>query len=176
MKTGFSVFLTGALLALCGICRADTIGIALTSGLLSGPPGSALTFNGTLSNLTGSTVFLNSAGINLAGAFIPADEDTSPFFMNAPLSLAGNGATPSIDLFTIAIPSPFAFGAYAGTFTVLGGANANSQDTLGSASFTVQVGSAAAAPEPGTWSLFIAASFALLVFRALNPSRKRKRP
>jgi len=167
-----SGFLAGSFLVLCGICRADTIGITFTSSLLAGPPGSALTFNGTLSNLTASTVFLNSAGINLAGAFTPGDQDTSPFFINAPLSLTGNGATPAIDLFTIDIPSPFTTGSYAGTFTVLGGADANAQDTSGSANFTVQAGGAPV-PEPGAGSLFIAASVVLFAFRLVRGRKGR---
>lgn len=155
---------------LSGICRADTIGVSLTSTVLSGSPGSALTFSGILANLTGSTVFLNSAGINLVGPFTPADQDTSPFFANAPLFLTGNGSTPVIDLFTINIPNPFAAGTYIGTFTVLGGADGDAQDVVGSVNFAVQ-----AVPEPAVDSLLIAALLMLLVFQVVRRRKLRLR-
>ena len=153
---------------LCGVCRADTVNIDLTSALLSGPPGTVLTFNGTLSNTSASTVFLNSAGINLSGAFTPADEDPTPFFVNAPISLDAGDSTSAIDLFTIDIPDPFTPGLYSGTFTILGGADGNAQDILGSADFTVQVTSAA--PEPSMYGLLLASCLALAVVQL---ARKR---
>jgi|SRR5579872_1791047 len=149
-----------------GLCQADTISINLTSTFLSGSPGSTIPFGGILSNTTGSTLFLNSAGINLAGPFSPADEDTSPFFSNAPLFLAGGDSTLVIDLFAIHIPGPFIAGPYSGTFTVLGGVDGNAQDTLGSADFTVQVANVNSVPEPSSRSLLIAACLTLLAFRA----------
>lgn len=160
----FRIF--GSLMLFSGICYADMVNINLASDLLSGSLGSDLTFSGALLNTTGSTVFLNSAGINLAGAFTPADEDTGPFFANAPLSLAAGGSTSVIDLFTIDIPSPFISGQYSGTFTILGGADGNAQDILGSTDFTVQV-TGSTVPEPNPRSLLIAACLMLAVARII---------
>ena len=143
------------------ICHAATININLTPPLLSGFPGSTVTFSGTLTNTTASTVFLNFAGINLSGGFTPADLDTGPFFANAPLSLAAGESTPRIGLFAIDIPNPFADGPYQGTFTVLGGLNANAQNTLGSANFTVQV-----VPEPCSVAL-VGMAFVLFAYARL---------
>jgi hypothetical protein len=81
------------LFVVTGVGQADVIDITLNSALLAGDPGSALIFGGTLTNADGSTVFLNGAGLNLAG-FSPANEDTSPFFVNAPLFLDGGVSTP----------------------------------------------------------------------------------
>jgi hypothetical protein len=145
---------TGSLMLLSGICYADMVNINLTVSLLSGSSGSAVTFDGTLLNTTGSIVFLNSAGINLAGAFTPPDEDTGPFFADAPVSLAAGASTSVIDLFSIDIPGPFMPGQYPDTFTILGGADVNAQDILGSTEFTVQV-SGSTVPEPGFRSLLI---------------------
>jgi hypothetical protein len=146
--------LAALLLAVGGVCIGATIDVSLTTPLMSGPLGTSLTYDGTLTNNTGTTVFLNSAGINLAG-FAPQDEDIDPFLMNAPLSLAAFAATPPIDLFTIDIPNPFAVGLYQGTFTVLGGATDTDLSTIGSASFSVQVQGAHAIPEPASAALIL---------------------
>lgn len=157
----------GSLILFSGICYADMVNINLTAALLSGSPGSAVTFSGILLNTTGSTVFLNSAGINLAGAFTPADDDTGPFFANAPLSLGAGGSTAVIDLFTIDIPSPFIPGQYPGTFTILGGVDVTAQDILGSTGFTVQV-TGGTVPEPSPRSLLVAACLMLVVARVIT--------
>lgn len=143
----------GLLVLLAAMSHAATVNVNLDSAPLSGAPGTALTFTGTLMNTTSSTVFLNAAGINLAG-FSPLNEDTGPFFTNAPLFLAGGASTPTIGLFAINIPNPFAAGQYQGTFTVLGGADGNAQNTLGSSNFTVQVTNGPTVPEPGSEVLF----------------------
>ena len=158
-----SGFLAGIVLWSAGICHADTIEITLTPTLLSGFPGSTITFSGTLCNTSASTLFLNSAGINLSDGFTPADLDTGPFFANAPASLAAGGSTPTIGLFAIDIPNPFAEGLYQGAFSVLGGVNANAQDTLGSADFRVQV-AVTSVPEPSSSLALLVVGIALLRF------------
>jgi hypothetical protein len=148
MKSRFCA--VAAFLVSAGMCTADAITITLMPGTLTGSPGSVINFGGTLENTTGSTVFLNSAGINLAGGFSPADLDTSPFFANAPFFLLANEVTVAIDLFTIHIPHPFAGGSYPGTFTVLGGLDDAAQDIIGSANFTIEVNSV---PEPNSGAM-----------------------
>ncbi len=141
--------LAGLIVLITGLAQAATINISLNPAVLSGSSGTALTFLGTLANTANSTIFLNAAGINIAG-FAPINGDTGPFFANAPISLAGGASTSAIGLFTISIPNAFAAGPYQGTFTVLGGVDGNAQGNLGSANFTVQVGGAPTVPEPGT--------------------------
>ena len=153
--------LVGIFLLTAAMCNADTIAVDLMPPFLAGSPGSFITFSGTLSNTTGSTVFFNSAGINLSGGFTPADEDTVPFFMNAPLFLAANDLTQTIDLFTIHIPNPSAAGPYDGSFTVLGGIDENALDIVGSANFTLQVNTV---PEPNT-AILLGVALILLAYR-----------
>ena len=153
-----SVRIAGIMLSLLvaqSACKADTIGISLTQSSLPATAGSAVTFSGTLANSTAATVFLNSAGINLSGSFSPSDEDTTPFLVNAPFSLGPGGSTSSIGLFTIDVPRSIASGLYSGTFTVLGGTDENAQDVVGSADFTVQIGSTSPVPEPGSISFLV---------------------
>jgi hypothetical protein len=161
-----TVPLAAIALALSAPLYADPISVNLTSPTLSGAPGSRVTFNGILMNTTASTVFLNAAGVNLAG-FLPADEDTGPFFANAPLSLLGGASTAPIGLFTIHIPNPFPAGSYPGTFTVLGGADANAESIVGSASFTVQLNGV---PEPAT-GVLVAVGVAALIGRRIHGRR-----
>ena len=147
---------------------AAAISINLMPALLTGQPGTALTFSGILANTAISPVFLNGAGINLGG-FAPANEDLSPFFANAPLSLAGGGSTSSIGLFTIGIPNPFSSGTYQGTFTVLGGADENALVNLGAANFTVQVIPGQVTPEPSAAVLLGVGWLALRAFQRRKP-------
>ncbi len=150
-----------AFVLICGISRAASIQIDLTSPLVAGTPGSQITFNGTLMNTTLDTLFLNSAGVNLAGAFDASDLDVTPFLINAPLTLAAGDSMSAIDMFTITIPIGLAPGSYGGEFTVLGGADGSAQDILGTVDFTVEVQSGTAIPEPSTWLLCLGGLMAI---------------
>jgi len=148
-KSAILLAVLGAFFFCPAACEASSINIDLVQATQTGAPGITLVFSGVLTNTTASTIFLNSAGINLSGGFSPGDIDTTPFLINAPLSLTGLEASLAVDLFTVAIPNPFADGLYGGTLTVLGGADANAQDILGTASFFAGV-AATDTPEPGT--------------------------
>jgi len=161
----------GALLLCSPHCEASTIDIDLVQTTQTDAPGITLVFSGVLTNATGSTVFLNSAGINLAGGFLPADFDVTPFLVNAPLSLEGTQGTGAIDLFTVTIPNSFGDGLYAGTFAVLGGADANAQEILGTANFFVGV-AGTDAPEPSTmWTVAVTLAASAMVLRRRNHPR-----
>jgi hypothetical protein len=148
--------------------RADAISIALDFSTLSGSPGQLLSFTGTLTNTIGNTVWLVSDNYNLAPE-IAAGFDDSPFFANAPLNLAGFAASGDIDLFNVTIPDPTATGDYTSNFMILGGADGNSQDILGSVDFTVDVTQPSdTAPEPGAFSLSAVAAGLLLAARRLR--------
>jgi len=151
-------------LAAAWSARADAIDISLDSPMLSGTSGDVLQFSGTLTNTTGSVVYLNADSFD---STLPdaSTIDDSPFFNNAPLFLGASGTSGDIGLFNIAILGSFAPGTYTGTFTLLGGAGPDSQDILGSADFTVVVNQTTGVPEPATLPLLGAGMSALLAWK-----------
>lgn len=162
-----------AFILLIGLAGAPAQGTALFITLdtptLSGSPGDFLQFFGTITNTTGATVFLNADNFNLTG-FDPSALDDTPFFINAPLSLAAFGSTADIELFDVTIPNPFAAGDYGGTFQILGGADGSAQDIVATAFFTVQV----ATPEPSSAALLSGALLFLLAAKRIHLRRLRR--
>lgn len=161
------------------LAHAGTINIVLDSSTLSGAPGAVLSFSGVLTNTTGAPVFLNADDYNL-GTLPSSAWDDSPFWTNAPVSLAASANSGDIGLFNIDLPGAIATGLYNGSFTILGGAAADSQDILGSVNFTVDVTSqqsGGGAPEPATGWLAAAAVVALLMWgrRSCLPLPFRRR-
>jgi hypothetical protein len=142
-----------ALLCLCAAARADIATISYDDPLLSGVPGSVLTFTGTITNNTNSPVFLNQGSVNLASPFNSAT-DVSVDLLDWPISLDPLSTSADFAFFTVTIPDPFpgTVGPYGGTLLAQGGADGNALDSLNdpaNASFAVDVtGPAAAVPEP----------------------------
>jgi transposase len=138
----------------------QAIAIAYDDPLLSGTPGSVLTFTGTMTNNTDSPVFLNQGSVNLASPF-DSPTDVSVELLDWPISLDPSSTSADLAFFTVTIPDPFpgAAGPYDGTLLAQGGADGNALDSLNDptdASFAVDVTElAAAAPEPGTFTLFV---------------------
>ena len=163
MKKLHLVLLVMAALA-CVPASADSLTISLDSSTLTGSPGSAVEFFGTLANATGANLYLNADNFNLLG-FDPSAIDDSPFFLNTPLFLAPGANTGHIGLFIIMIPSPFATNSYPGTFQVLGGATSDDQTIIGTAHFTVQVQPTSTVPEPSSLSMLAASLLLFLLGR-----------
>ena len=78
--------------------RADLVGLVLN--VPSGPPGATLSFEGTLTNNTSSTVFLVMPSLLQTGGLTP---DFSAFNTTSPLQLAPSETTGPIVLFTAVI-------------------------------------------------------------------------
>jgi len=106
----------------------------------AGTPGSVLQFTAALSNpsttdtvfLNGDTPTLNAPGLNV----------NDIFFSNGPTSLGpvGSGTdTYSGDFLDVTITSAAQPGTYQGTYTIVGGADSNAQDTVATADFSVTV-------------------------------------
>jgi len=113
---------------------ADTITFTLTdsTGYVVHTGGS-LTFDATVTApiSNGAPVFLNGDSFNVAA---PITLDDSDFFNDFPLSLAP-GTSFTGDLFVLTVPPNSPFGTFLGTFTLLGGANGNASNNLGTVSF-----------------------------------------
>jgi hypothetical protein len=150
--------------------QASTLTIAFDQPDQIGMPGQTLRLFGTITNSSANTVFLNSDDLNPTGLSLTAND----LFANTPLSLAPSGqpgdSSGDIELFDIAVSAPLldATGTYPGTYTLLGGADGNAQDNLGSAGFSVTT----ATPEPSTFYLLMAA-FSAASIRGLKSLRRR---
>jgi hypothetical protein len=135
---------------------ASIIDVNLISPALAGLPGDTLTFQGTLANSPGADQYINGAQLALNG-FNSSSLNSSAFLFNAPIILPNGATTTAFTFFSVAIPPTFTSGPYAGAFTVTGGATSSAQDPLGSALFTVQVGSpvVSGVPEPASCTLLV---------------------
>jgi hypothetical protein len=166
-----SLLVAAVFMAVSSAC-ADTVDVTLTNPPLSGSAGSTLQFFGTLSNNAILEEFLNGADSSGNANLII---DTSPFLLDptaaAPISLAPNGQpgaiATAIHMFDVTIDPAAVPGLYGGLFEAIGGAdggNTTAQDILGSVTFSVQVPSSTAVPEPSCLGL-LGAGIALLLWR-----------
>ena len=129
-----------ALLCLPGKAAADPILLFNLDDLQAGFQLTTITFQGTLTNAGTSPLFLNGFSFSLpAGLGL----DPTPFF-DLPLSLAVGQTTGLTDIFQVVLGN-MPLGTYAGSFTILGGANGGTQGRLGTQDFQVTV-----VPEPAT--------------------------
>jgi hypothetical protein len=162
----FALFVLAATLLLSSRTFADTIGLSLNAPAQPVTAGSTVSFVATVSapGTNGGTVFLNGDSFTVSSPLIL---DDSGFFNDFPLSL-DPGDSFSGTLFSIALPSNLAAGLYTGSFEILGGADSDALDTLGSVDFQVNVApTASTVPEPESLMLLAAGlpGVALLVQR-----------
>jgi hypothetical protein len=139
-----------AILILASVAHADSVGITLIQISQTGAAGSTVTFDATLTNLTGNTVFLNGDSSATSSLFLTVDD--TPFLTNAPLWLAPSASSGPFALFNVLIDPNMPVGTYDfNSFSILGGVDGNAFDTLGTANFSVVT----ATPEPGTLVLIL---------------------
>jgi hypothetical protein len=137
-----------ALVFISAAAYADSVGITLTEITQTGAAGTTLTFDATLTNLTGSTIFLNGDTATTSSAFLTVDG--SPLLVNFPSTLSAGASSGPFALFTVLIAPGATPGTYdLNSFTILGGNNATITLPIGSAGFTVVV-TPSAVPEPAT--------------------------
>jgi len=143
------------LLALAPSAARAQLSLTFTQASLSGTPGSTLTFSATLLNKGVTETFLNGDTFTLTGTGLTLDD--TKFFANAPLSLLG-GASFTGPIFDVVLAPAAVPNNYAGTFSVLGGANSTATQTLATGNFQVNVvrPQQAAIPEPGVGTLLAA--------------------
>ena len=171
MKTLLNILVLAALAA-----SSSSAGIVVVfdNSNQTGNPGGTLQFFGVISNTGSDTVFLNGDTLTLPGlSFTIADQ----FFTTVPLSLGGSSSSGDIELFDVTLSNPLLdpAGPYPGSYTLIGGFDANAQDNLGSATFDVTTGSGATeTPEPSTGFLLGVALVSSFIVKFLgcraNPS------
>jgi len=149
---------------------ADLVDIVLTQSTQTGWDGTTLTFVISLTNTTGSTIFLDGAGITTSSSFLTMTDN--PFLANAPLSLAPGATTGPFAAFTVLIAPGSPAGSYAlNDFSILGGTS-GSFDVIGSAAFTVNVApDLDPVPEPSTAVLLSAGLIGIGVKRRFATDR-----
>lgn len=113
--------------------------------------GSIVSFAGTLTNTSGSTVYINGDDMGIPGL----TWDETPFALNAPLSL-DNGMSYTGTLFTVTVDPTVAPETYSGSFTVLGGADQSTFNEVATQPFQVTVlPPSTAVPEPSPILLLV---------------------
>jgi hypothetical protein len=135
---------------------AQTVTADFGPTTLNLPAGSSFTINGTVTNNTGQTAYLNGFHAELPGA---DSLDESPFLSNAPFQLSDGETSGPFDFFQFTLPGD-AIGSYNGFFTILGGlenVNPGANDALFTGNFTVTVPSTTdVVPEGGSLPLLLA--------------------
>lgn len=111
--------------------------------------GTSTSFSGSISNGGSPTVFLNSVSVTFTGPS-GITFDFTPFFTNTPLFLGSGDATGIINLFDVFADLTVPVGSYSGSFTVLGGFDADALNELGTRDFTINV---LPTPEPASMVL-----------------------
>jgi hypothetical protein len=128
--------------------KADSVTITFDQPNQVGPSGQTLEFFGTITNNSGDTIFLNGDSPNMSGSSFSIID----LFFNTPISLAPGETSSDVELFDVAVSSPLLdpIGTYLGTYTLLGGADGDAQDNLGTSTFSVTT-----VPEPSSIYLLL---------------------
>jgi len=126
--------------------KADPLSIVLSTPYQSGLTPDVFSFNATVTNTSGSTVYLNGDSFYVDS---PLTVDDSPYLSGYPLSL-GAGDSASGVLFNVGAPLGTPVGLYTGYFDITGGADNLAGDTVGEANFDVYV-----TPEPSSLVLLL---------------------
>ena len=93
-------------------------------------------------------MFLNGISLTFSGPSGITLDDT-PFFLNTPLFLNAGETTGFVSFFDVFTELTVPPGTYSGSFTVLGGADADAFNELGTKDFTITVPT----PEPASMLL-----------------------
>jgi len=132
----------------------------LASSTATVSPSGEVFFSGTITNNSSSTIFLNGLQFVQNADTTPSSgvfgTDDSPFFDNAPATLAANGGQYSGQLFGITATSGLTpTSKYDGTVSVTGGATASSDTILAGPLAFMVTSSTGAVPEPQTLPLLL---------------------
>ena len=166
-----SVLALAAGMLLSTQAQADTLTLTLDNPTQSGAPGDLLlSFTATVitPGTNTGTIFLNSDSFNLDS---PLTLDDSAFVNNFPLFIDPGTSFNGL-LFTVSIPDGTPAGPYLGSFSILGGPDGDTLNTLDTANFEVDVASPSAVPEPGTFLLLVTglSGVTTVVRRKISPT------
>lgn len=136
-------------------------------------PGSTVTFAGTITNTTGSSIFITEDIIDPFASGLTTDDTpfADTFAAGAPVELASFQTYFYTDLFTVSADSGVAPGLYKGEFTVFGGSAPLADDVSGTSDFYVRV------PTPAVPEASSVVSFGLLLLGGMTvlACKNRKR-
>lgn len=151
LRSPLVLFLSIAYFLFAGpMAKADSLMITLAEPYQSGDS-SLFVFDGTISNTTDKTVYLNGDNVYVDSPLIFDDSPFSGSTSTIPFSLAA-GASYTGLLFDIDVPSGTSLVLYTGYFDLTGGFNSAVNDTLGEAIFNIEVTPqfSNVTPEPST--------------------------
>jgi hypothetical protein len=158
---------------------ADTMNFNLTMPVQTAAAGSTVSFQAIAAapGSNAATLYLNADSYTFAAP--PAFTlDDGGFFSGFPLTLSPGDSFTGL-LFMVNLPSNAAAGLYPGTFSILGGPDSSSSDTLGTAAFNVDIPNSTAppvpvpVPEPSSLILMAAALPGMWLLLRRGPARRR---
>ena len=144
-----SCFVVFGAFALASVAKADSVSFTLSDPVQVGGPGTTFTYSGTIAAAAGNTgdIYLNGDAYNLGGYSLTLDD--SDYFGNFPGFLTPGESVTGL-LFTVSSDASSTEGVNLGSFELLGGADANTYNDLGSVNFSAQV-----TPEPSSLALLL---------------------
>jgi hypothetical protein len=159
MKTKFkqlliAMFTLAFLAILPAAVKADPITLTLDP-THSVAQGSSVTYFGSLSNGGAPGRFINAVSLTLPPGLTFND---SAFFTNVPAFLGAGISTGVVSFFDISADLLIPPGNYVGSFSVLGGDDAQDQNLLATQEFTIVVTPGGQNPVPEPASMFLLAS------------------
>jgi hypothetical protein len=165
-----SIFIPAVAMCFGSTARAQSLDVTLTDADPVVTQGTAsVAFDATITNMTGSTIFLNGDNPTTGSPFLTVNDN--PFFANAPISLAPGATSGSFEMFDVNISPSALPGTYNNNvFSILGGALSSSVNDVADAMYSVTV---ASAPEIDSTS---APAALTLLFGLIAVYAGRRRP
>jgi hypothetical protein len=167
MKTGLLIGSTLPILLCVATAYAQNLDVTLVDPNQTVTQGTtSIAFDATIFNPSATeTIYLNGDAATTSSPFLTVDD--TPFFNNAPLSLAPGQSSGTIELFDVDLAAATTTGTYAlNSFSILGGADGGTFslfNDLADAQFSVTVNSAATVSAPEIDPSSATSAIALLV-------------
>ena len=143
----FKLLVAAAMLSASFAAHADSVSFTLSDPAQVGAPGTTFTFVGTIAAAPGNTgdTFLNGDAFNISGTSLTLND--TGYFSNFPTFLTPGESVTDV-VFTVSSDASSSEEVNPGSFEILGGADDNTYDDLGSVNFSAQV-----TPEPSSIAL-----------------------